>query len=792
MFNYLIVDKFSVDILGDKPAISTYQHIKKNKAKSVYIENITYLCKKFIDGIMRLFFITLRFTTRRLFNWMVVVALTGVLATGCQSGTSSEGIDLRLRGWVDSHNKASFMNRYQDPQRSIDEARTALAMVRDSLPNYHDGRLRAYNNLAFGYYMLAQHDSATVYVDSVLATPGSATGRHLRQSRNTEVERLIAQLMKIRLLQRSCRIADSYQLLYDIDQSALLRNKGDNYLYAYAQMEYYITSLTLNYHYRNSAVASSSGTLLDISTQKTLADMLHEVEEDRPRLKCDYAEDMSLNYALAHSYYRLASASGSDARLLAKAYQYLSENLKIMLRPNQQSIYHLANVFQLQAFIVADTNILPACFQLQCSARIAELQRLGDRMYPYDSIAVTGDYGLDMFDVSTDLFFQTPDPYQHLGAVVAAAEYCLRKGEYDLAYGYYARALADSSWHDGMAPKFEAMLYDGLIRMGFSPSLEENQQWYAREMELLTFIRQNESADAMLQDRLTQSQTRNRNYVLAIIVGSVFLLLLGTMVLLLHRRSKVLRAEKAALQEVRRQNIERIANVETCLSVLRHDINPFLTYLTNRQLSSEMRQEVLDQLLRTFANIKSWTNLSIPSGLQFQPSVFALSEVFESVAASCVRLEHDVDCIFYPTTLKINGDRGLVEIMLRNLVNNALQHTHYGKVTIYAEVYPQDSRFVHIEVDDTGTGMDEETLENLFRADKKVKTPNDPSADHGTGFGLILCKYIIKRHDDNTVRGCRIWAESEPGKGSTFHCLLAGDGNEGWQPEPWRKSNQSS
>ena len=127
--------------------------------------------------------------------------------------------------------------------------------------------------------------------------------------------------------------------------------------------------------------------------------------------------------------------------------------------------------------------------------------------------------------------------------------------------------------------------------------------------------------------------------------------------------------------------------------------------------------------------------------------------------------------------------------MLRNLVNNALQHTPNGEVTIYAEVYPEDPRFVHIEVDDTGTGMDEETLENLFRADKKVQTVSDPTADHGTGFGLILCKYIIKRHDDNTLRGCRIWAESEMGKGSSFHCLLAGEDNEGWTPEPWRNKN---
>lgn len=689
---------------------------------------------------------------------------------------------------VDSHNKASFMNRYQDPRHSIDEACAALDVVRDSLPDYHDGRLRAFNNLAFGYYMLAQHDSAAVYVDSVLAATSPSLARTGRQSRNYEVERLIAQLMQIRLLQRSCRIADSYQLLYDIDRSALLRRKWDNYLYSYAQMEYYITSLTLNYHYRNSAVASSSGTLLDASTQQTMAALLQEVEDARPKLKCDYAEDMSLNYALAHSYYRLASASGSDARLLAMAYKHLAENLSIMVRPNQYSTYHLANVFQLQAFIVADTNIRPETHRRLSAAWGEELGRLGDRLYPHDSIAVTGDYGLDMFYVSTRLFFQTTDPYQHLGAVVAAAEYCLRQGAYDQAYDYYTLALADSSWHDGMAPKFEAMLYDGLIRMGYSPSAEVNRSWYAREMELLTFIRQNESADAMLQDRLTQSQNRNRYYVLAIIVGSVFLLLLGVMVLLLHRRSKVLRAEKAALQRARKQNIERIANVETCLSVLRHDINPFLTYLTNRQLSDAMRKEVLDQLLRTFANIKSWTNLSIPSGLQFQPSVFALQEVFDSVAASCVRLEHDVDLIFYPTTLNIMGDRQLTEIMLRNLVNNALQHTLHGKVTIYSEVYPQDSRFVHIEVADTGAGMDEETLENLFRADKKVQPATNPSAAHGTGFGLILCKYIIKRHDDNTLRGCRIWAESKLNEGSTFHCLLAGDGNEGWQPEPWRNN----
>ena len=731
-----------------------------------------------------------------LFKRAAMLAAVILVVSGCQSPHPEGRVDLRLRARIDSYNKQSFMNRYQDPQLSIRCAYDALHLMRDYLPSYHDGALRAYNNLSFGYYMLAQHDSSASYIDSVTLMATMPTGLPPAKTirKNVEVERVISQLMQIRLLQRSCRIADSYQLLYDINRSNVLHHNPENYLYSYAQMEYYITSLTLNYHYRNRAVASSSGTALSSDTKQTMADLLTEAESARSRLKCDYAEEMSLNYALAHSYYRLAAASNSDPIFLGKAYDYLADNAKILSIPGQYSVYHLANVFQLQAFIAADTNILYETYSTHrhCRDKVADLHALTDRIYPTEPVYATPEYGLAMFLVSTQLFFQTSDPYQHLGAIVAAAEYCLHEGEYQQAYDYYTMALEDTSWHDGMAPKFESMLYDGLIRMGYSDNPEDNTRWYAREMELLNLIGQNESADLMLQDRLFKSEAQNHYYILAIVVSTLFLIILATLVVLLRHRSKVLRTEKQALQEAKRQDIERIANVETCLSVMRHDINPFLSYLTNKSLSPEMRQEIIDQLLRTFSNIKNWTNLSIPSGLQFQPSVFPLNEVFESVAASCVRLVHDVELIFYPTTLKLYGDRQLVEIMLRNLVNNALQHTHYGKVTVYAEVYPQDSRFVHIEVDDTGTGMDEETLENLFRADKKVKTPDDPSADHGTGFGLILCKYIIKRHDDNTLRGCRIWAESEPEKGSTFHCLLAGDSNEGWTPEPWRKSKQSS
>lgn len=73
--------------------------------------------------------------------------------------------------------------------------------------------------------------------------------------------------------------------------------------------------------------------------------------------------------------------------------------------------------------------------------------------------------------------------------------------------------------------------------------------------------------------------------------------------------------------------------------------------------------------------------------------------------------------------------------------------------------------FVEITVADTGCGMSPEQQESLFRADREVQ------GDHG--FGLILCRYIIKKHDDLTRRGCKLWVESTPGQGTTMHALLA-------------------
>lgn len=653
-----------------------------------------------------------------------------ILLSGCAK--KAPDLDALLRSRADGMNKEAFLLRYSDPIKAIEKGQSALRLIADSLPSYTDGRLRAWNSLALDYFMLGKNDSAANCLERVRQAATDCP--------NAEIELAIAQLLQARLLQTSCNIADSYSLLYEIDHSRILQKNRKNFLYDFAQMEYYITSLALNYHFRNGALGN-------------VEDLMSEIEETRGDLKCDYAEDLALNYAMAHSCYRLAGASDApdQAALLDKCLTLLDRNQQILNTDIAYCDYHQANVWQLQAFIGSDTSI----------------DR--DVLYSLRPELTHPDSVKRLYQISTELFFNTPDPYQHLGAVVTAADYCLSIGDTAEAYIYYAAALMDTCWHDGFAPKFEAWLYDGLLRSKFEDNPDINRAWYAREMELQSLIQQNQKDDFVLQHELDNARHENSIYTISLLLGVAVLIALTVMLILLRKQKRDLKHEKSTLQKAQQDAVERIANVETCLSVLRHDINPFLSYLQNKRMPEELRQEVTEQLLRTFNNIKNWTNLSIPSGLQFRPSHFPLQEVMDSVESTSINASPKrVQLTIIPSPLRAYGDKQLIEILLRNLTANALRHTQEGSVTLKAEPYAEDAKFIHLMVSDTGCGMDEDTLDSLFRPDKKIQ-----DTQGGSGFGLILCKYIIKLHDDNTTRGCRIWAESTLGKGSIFHALIA-------------------
>ena len=647
----------------------------------------------------------------------LVLATALLLLVACRKQVD---VDPLRRSVVDGLNKEAFVNRYREPDSCIALSQRALQYVQDSLPDYVDGQLRALNNMAFAYYQVSDYGNANLMLDRLDKT----IHLRLKGMRNGDIEWVIHDLTRARLLQRDCRIADSYRLLYDIGRSGVLERNRDHLLYNYAQSEYYITMLVLNYHYRDGREA-------DVRT------LLEEVEARRGRLKVDYAQDMALNYALAYGW---QSAGESDVAL-----DYCDENFRLLdLGPSVFCRYHYANTLQMMA---AALKSLPGSV-------------------PPDSV-------LALYDAAREVFFDYGDPYQMLGGTISTARYALLISDTLRAHEVLNewRALR-GTWKPFAAPKMELGYFDVLIRSRIAKNADENRRWYEHYTELQDHIKQSEQEDFVLQQTLASATRRSRWMTHTAMVFGVLALLLLVLSVLLWRNALRLRREKRQLEAAKRRDVERIANVETCLSVMRHDVSPFIGYLRSPNLSPELRSEVLEQLLRTFDNIKNWTHLSIPSGLTFSASVFPLQEVLDEVRGQVMRPRAGVELRFEPTQLHVWGDRLLTTILLRNLVTNALQHTTEGSVRVESEERRVESGevFVEITVSDTGCGMSAEQRESLFRADREVQ------GEHG--FGLILCRYIIKKHDDLTRRGCKLWVESEPGQGTTMHVLLAKMKNE--------------
>lgn len=108
----------------------------------------------------------------------------------------------------------------------------------------------------------------------------------------------------------------------------------------------------------------------------------------------------------------------------------------------------------------------------------------------------------------------------------------------------------------------------------------------------------------------------------------------------------------------------------------------------------------------------------------------------------------------------IRMDAEKIEVVIDNLLSNALKFTSGGgRVTISARLHAE-ARNIEVAVSDTGRGIPEWGLKEVFEKFKRVD--DSKGAVRGTGLGLAIVKHIINAH------GGRVWAESEFGTGSTF------------------------
>jgi signal transduction histidine kinase len=117
------------------------------------------------------------------------------------------------------------------------------------------------------------------------------------------------------------------------------------------------------------------------------------------------------------------------------------------------------------------------------------------------------------------------------------------------------------------------------------------------------------------------------------------------------------------------------------------------------------------------------------------------------------------------SSLPVIGDKDRLRQVIINLVSNSIKFTDHGEIAIIAG--SRSSDFLHIGVSDTGIGMSQEQLANIF--DPYRRKSVDGKKNSGLGIGLALCKLIVELHHGT------IWAESTPGKGSTVNFTVPYD-----------------
>lgn len=273
------------------------------------------------------------------------------------------------------------------------------------------------------------------------------------------------------------------------------------------------------------------------------------------------------------------------------------------------------------------------------------------------------------------------------------------------------------------------------------------------------------------EEKITEAGDFSFKLFVLVIVSASSLLFISFLIIRHDIRKE--REGRAQLQRINRENEVLLGMRKQIILTISHDIRGPLGNISNCvELASETREKkkregYLENIRHSCRHILNLVNnlmdvYRINETRDTRNEIpFRLGSLLDNISEEYARKAAGQALLFercheIVNNITVRGDADKLEQILDNLLTNAIKFTPSGTVrfhTGYAEGR------LHVEVGDTGIGMDRETLDRVFRPFERAAQEIN---SEGFGLGLFITKGLVKVLDGN------IDVESRPGKGTIF------------------------
>ena len=170
--------------------------------------------------------------------------------------------------------------------------------------------------------------------------------------------------------------------------------------------------------------------------------------------------------------------------------------------------------------------------------------------------------------------------------------------------------------------------------------------------------------------------------------------------------------------------------------------------------------ETLNQTYKLLLNLLDWSRIQT-NEIIFRPEKISINKLIEENVKFFKAQANKKGIVLEFNSKEVNyifADVDMTNIIIRNLISNAVKYTKKGNVKISIS---RQNNVCNIKISDTGVGIKKEDINNIFNVGDNIST-NDTEGERGTGLGLILCKEYANKS------GGSLFVESIVNKGSVF------------------------